>query len=238
MVKLDFLKELIKKRRREDSDMPKHVAITTFGTKIWAEKNKKSQEEAYIAKLNNIIEIIKLQVEKGIPILTINLLSKKTFLDNADKLCDFLAKLKNSDLINKNKIKVYVLGKWYDLPSEALKHIKDIMEETKDYDNFFLNLCINYDGQEEIVNSCRLIARKIKDGKIDIENINNEEIKDNLYSSYFLPPDIIIDNREKFSGLLLWDSKNSFFVKSKKLFQDFSAKDFLKVLELYKDKKI
>jgi len=238
MLKIDFLKDLIKRRSREDSNMPKHIALTTYGTIRWAEKNKVSKEEAYKKKLDNIFEIIKLQVKKDIPILTIDLLSKKTVISNADLLSDFLKKLKNSELINKNKIKVYILGKWYDLPVEAVTPIKEVIDETKDYDNFFLNLCINYDGQEEIVDSCRLIARKIKEEKIDIEDISKEEVKDNLYSSYFLPPDLIIDNSGKISGLLLWDSEGTILVKVKKLFQDFSAKNFLKILESYKEGKL
>ena len=237
MVKLDFWKDIIKKREKEGNELM-HVALTTYGTEKWAEKNKVSKEDAYVKKLNNIVDIIRIQVKEDIPILTINLLSKQTILENAEVLSEFLRKLMESELINKNKIKVNVLGKWYDLPAEAVNPIKDIIEETKDYDSHFLNLCLNYDGQEEIVNACKLIARKIKEEKIDIKDINKEEIKDNLYSSYFLPPNLIIDNSERFSGLLLWDSKDAVFVKVNKLFQDFSGKEFLKILDSYKEGKL
>jgi undecaprenyl diphosphate synthase len=237
MVKLDFFKDLMKKREREKNE-PMHVAFTTYGTTKWAAKNKVSKEDAYIKKLNNIIDIINVQIEKNIPLLTINLLSKETILENADVLSEFLIKLKNSDLINKNKIRVNVLGKWYDLPAEAVTPIKEIIEETKDYDNFFLNFCINYDGQEEIVNASKLIARKVKEDKMQIEDITKKEFKDNIYNSYFLKPDLIIDNSGRISGLLLWDSKDSVFLKLNKLFQDFSKKDFLKILESYKEGKL
>ena len=237
MVKLDFWKDIIKKREEEGNKLM-HVALTTFGTEKWAEKNKTSKENAYIKKLDNIVEIINIQVKKDIPILTINLLSKQRILENVEVLSEFLKKLMESELINKNKIKVNVLGKWYNLPVEAVNPIKNIINETKDYDHYFLNFCINYDGQEEIVNSCKLLARKIKEDKIDIEDITKDEIKDNLYSSYFLPPNLIIDNSEKFSGLLLWDSKDAILVKANKLFQDFSGKEFLKILESYKEGKL
>ena len=86
---------------------------------------------------------------------------------------------------------------------------KQVIESTKDYDFFFTNFCINYSGHDEIVDACRLIARQVKAGKIDPNSISRETIKENLYSSYFIPPDLIIKNgKATISGLLLWDSVN------------------------------
>ncbi len=235
MFKIEKIQELLRKRPKKE-DMPKHVVLDTYGTIRWSETNKKTLEEAYKKKLQNIIDIIKLQVEKDIPILTIQLLSKEKAIENVDILVEFFRALKSSHLINENKIKVFVLGKWYDLPGEIVEPIKSIIEETNDYDNFFVNFCINYDGQEEIIDSCKLIARKIKEDKIKMEEIDKKEFKDNLYSSHFIPPELIIDNRPKLMGLLLWDTKNAKIVRIKKLFPDFTQKDFLKALELYREK--
>jgi len=236
MFKIEKIQELLRKRPKQE-DIPKHVVLDTYGTIKWSEINKKPLEEAYKKKLQNIIDIIKIQVEKDIPILTIQLLSKERAIENVDILVEFFRVLKNSHLINENKIKVFVLGKWYDLPGEIVEPIKSIIEETKDYDNFFVNFCINYDGQEEIIDACKLIARKIKEDKIKIEDIDKKELKDNLYSSHFISPELIIENKPRLDGLLLWDSKDAKIVNMKKLFPDFSQKDFLKALELYREEK-
>ena len=236
MFKIEKIQELLKKRPKKDVSMPKHVVLDTYGTIKWARVNKKELEDAYKKKLQNIIDVIKTQTEKDIPIMTIQLLSKEKAVENVNLLVDFFIELKKSHLISENKIKVSVLGKWYDLPSELVESIKSIMDETKEYDNHFINFCINYDGQEEIIDSFKLIARKIEEKKLKIDDIDKEIVKDNLYSSYFIPPDLIIENNIKFKGTLLWDTKGAKIVRIKKLFPDFTSKDFLRALEMYQEK--
>jgi undecaprenyl diphosphate synthase len=134
-------------------------------------------------------------------------------------------------------VKVSVLGKWYDLNNRIVEPIKKLIEETKDYDNYFINFCINYNGQEEIVDACKLIARQISTGKTTIDAINREIIKDNIYSSYFLPPDIIIKTGQlkRTAGFLLWDSIYSeiFFVK--KNWPEIEVKDIVEVIKEFKN---
>jgi undecaprenyl diphosphate synthase len=235
MVKLDFIQNLIKDRfKHEEKNFPKHVVLDSYGSVKWAEKNNKSIKDAYRKKLENIKEIIKIQVEKEIPILTIDLLAKETKEDMSDIVSEFLESLAKEETIIKNKVRVTVLGKWYNL-AKLVEPIKKITEDTKIYDSFFLNFCINYDGQEEIMDSLRVMAKKIEMEKLKSEDITKEEIKDNLYSSYFVPVDLIIQNRRDFRGVLLWDSVNAKIVFSNKLFPDFTGKDFLKALEEYQE---
>ncbi len=198
------------------ADMPRHIAITM-------EKELKgiNLEDTYNKRTNLIKDLLNIQIKLNIPIITIFLLSSNAKnSENFSFLMDDLAKFFNEIISHKKihteQIKVSVLGKWYDLPERVLNSIKRIIESTKDYDKFFLNFCVNYDGHEEIVDACRIIARQIKSEKIDPESINKQLIKENLYSSYFISPDLIIENNKEFSGLLLWDSKNSMIVSTGK----------------------
>jgi len=152
-----------------------------------------------------------------------------------DKFIEFFNFLKLHALVHENKIKITAIGKWYDLPGRAVDSIKDLVDETKDYDTFFLNFCINYDGQEEIVDACKLIARQIKADKLDVDAINKEVIKENIYSSYFLPPDLIIKNglRKRTSGFMLWDSSDSEIYFTGKRFPEFTKTDFLNIVKLH-----
>ncbi|MBN1385621.1 undecaprenyl diphosphate synthase family protein [Candidatus Woesearchaeota archaeon] len=171
-----------------------------------------------------IFEIIRTQAEKEIPIITINLAGAEK---NTDCLNSIFAKLETDETIKANKVKVFILGKWYDLGGEVVNTIKRVIEETKDYDSYFLNLCLNYDGHEEIIDACRMITRKATMGKLQIEDITEEEIKDNLYSSYFIPPDIMLiyGDVKSSGGFLLWDSPKCEMRFLKKSFSEFSPKD-------------
>ena len=217
--------------------LPKHIAIDLEGVGVWAKENSKPLAEAYTLSFTRITELIEQQTKFNIPILTFFVMSprlrgteKAAIL--SEQFANFLKCGHIQNQITTNKIKISVLGKWYELSEQMVQTVRKIAEETKDYDSFFLNFCLNYDGQEELVDACKLIGRQIRIGKIDPEVITKEMIKENIYTSYFIPPDIIIRNgREKrLTSFLLWDSVGSQIHFTNKLFPDFTVDEFIRVL--------
>ena len=115
--------------------------------------------------------------------------------DNKELLMNFKKFVDSTifwEFVIKHKIKVTLLGKWYSLPSEIVDSLKRVVSDTRDYDCFFLNFCVNYDGKEELVDAFKLINRKVLAGKLDPDKITKQTIKENIYTSYFVPPNIII----------------------------------------------
>ena len=214
---------------------PKHIAISLDDISDWCRKNNARINEGcerYFSLLNRLLES---QAVLNIPIFTVYLLQENVeksddYIIFCDYMADFFSKLPENAAVSKTKISVF--GKWYNLPGKAVEALKKAIEETKDYDSFFVNFCINYDGQEEIVDACKLIAKHVELGKIDPEMITKEIIKENIYSSYFMPPDVIlIYGEEKLTGLLLWDSVNSKVVFAGKSFMEFEEADVEKFME-------
>ena len=237
---LDKFKDILKKEDKEDSiqfKIPRHIALVTKGKHIYAEKHKITIEKVYERSNVLILSTIASSVKLNIPITTFYILSTKGeqlehFSTIIDSLTEFLNNLANKELIHKNKVKISVLGKWYNLPGKFVDSIKNIIEKTKDYDGYFVNFCINYDGQEEITDALRLIARQIKAEKIDADMITKELIKENIYSSYFLPPDLIVINgSKKTSDLLLWDSPNAKVYFTNKLWPDFDRIELMDAIK-------
>ena len=218
-----------------------HVAVTMNGIRPFSNKKKIPLDESYKKGFEILDEIIEAQSEKQIPILTIYVIPETQVGDDhfpvfLNELIRFFESIISKETIHTNKIKISILGKWYDLPGRAVEPIKKAIEETKDYDGFFLNLCINYDGQEEIVDACKLIARQIKAERIDIDNITKKTVKENTYASYFVPPDIIIKNGKlkRTAGTLLWDSSHAELIFTDKDWPEFTKHDFLKAVGSYK----
>lgn len=217
---------------------PNHLAFVCKGSVLWASKKKKNSHEGYKKSFKKIFDLIDFQIKKNIPITTHYLLPQEYDVDeDEDSLMDetnnFLNEALESELFHKNKIKVSIIGKWYSLPPKIIETIRRIIDETKDYDGFFVNFCINYDGQEEIVDACKMIARRVKLGKIDADAITKETIKDDLYSSYFLPPDFVFVTGKKrsLSGFLLWDTVDSEIIFTNKEFPDLDLKLVDKVIK-------
>ena len=239
---LETIKGMIKKGKYVlNISMPKHIGLTTDGIEKWALKNDISYENAYKRSLLVIKSTLKLQVRLKVPILSFYIMDQ-----NVDKeseyyphLLDAIENMFNdfaiSEFIHHNKIKISVLGKWYNLPGRIVDSIKGAIDATKDYDGFFVNFCINYNGQEEIVDAIKLLGMKIKLGKLDPDLIDKEAIKESLYSSYFIPPDLMIKNgsRRETSGFLLWDSVNTKICFTNKSWPDFDKTEFLDAIKDY-----
>lgn len=212
--------------------IPKHIAISLDDIFDWCRKRSVTANEGFDRYFELLDMLLDAQVKLNIPVFTIYLLSDKVeksaedYIIFLDYLANFFNNLFNKPAISEQKIKISVFGKWYNLPGKVVESLKKIIENTKEYDSFFVNFCINYDGQEEITDACKLIAKQVELGKIDSEMITKESIKENIYSSYFLPPDIIlIYGERKLTGLLLWDSVNARIVFADKPFMGFEESD-------------
>lgn len=224
---------------------PTHVAVIVRGTTVWAKRNNFSITEAYTQRFRQITEIIELQTQMEIPVLSFFILPKiqpeshVNLMEKIDALAEFLDQLRGAELIHKNGIKLNILGAWYDLPGRIVDSIKQLLNETQDYDKYFVNFCINYDGQEEIANACKVTAMKVQAGKLDADYITKEKIKEELYTSSFMPPELMIVTgvKNKLNGFLLWDSAQAAICFSNKLWPEFTANDFIEAIECWSGNK-
>lgn len=227
---LDRIRRFRKPRRTN----PRHIAMTVEDNYLWQKKNKKSAEDTFAKRDSLLHELIREQVQRLVPILTVLLLplGRRDELE-LESLERFFSELKHNPAIHRNQMRVSIMGKWYDLPGILVEEIKDVIGETKHYDRYFLNFCVNYDGQEEIVDSCKLIVRSVVARKLSISEVTKQTIKDNLYSSYFLPPDLIIKTglKRTWSTLLLWDCPNAHVFFAGKVFNDFTISDLTRAIE-------
>ena len=210
--------------------VPMHIAINTCGIKAWAEEEKKEFAEAVKKHLELLDELVDLQLKNENRVLTINLSEYDGMISD---LKAFFNHLVSDERIHKNQVRVFVIGRWYDIDSELAEIFKQLIEKTKGYDKFFLNFCINYDGQEEILGAVRLVVRKILADKLKEEDLTNAIIKENTYTSYFPPPELIIEPGMKYSGILLWDAKGALIYFTKESWLNFEKKEYEKAIDFY-----
>ena len=214
MVSILDIKNIIKQRPSEDKGLPKHILINLYPS------------EDFKKVFDLMLDIVDLQIEKKIPVLTISLgnkedIDEKLFFKSIDDL---------SEKIIKNKIKLTVIGKWYDLEGQLVEELKKINNETAEFDHFFMNICINYNPKQEITDACRVIMRKILMKKLDIDSIKPEQIKENIYSSFLIPPEIVIEPSLEFSGTFLWDSPGSKIINLNKPVNEITKQDVSKLI--------
>jgi tritrans,polycis-undecaprenyl-diphosphate synthase [geranylgeranyl-diphosphate specific] len=216
------------------NNMPKHLAVDATLIRPWATKNGVEIKEAVKRNIEKLREMVELQLRKDIPILTVQLSTKNE--EEVNGLKKFFRELSEDGRIHEKKVRVYVFGDWYGAEQEFVESIKLLQDKTKGYDQYFLNFCIRYTGQEEILTAVKLLLKKIQSLKTTADAITLEALKENLPSSYFIPPELIIMNNHSYTGLLLWDSPGSVIYYPDKYWLDFEKKDFDKAVDFFNRK--
>lgn len=220
------------------SKAPKHIAIILDGNRRFAKKLGLKPwlgHEYGVKKLNQFLEWCQ---ELGIKELTLYSFSTENFSrtkQEKDFLFNIFKKefnnMKHREDIFKNKIRINVIGRLHMFPKDIQKSIKEIMEKTKNHNNFIVNFAMAYGGRQEIVDSIKKIAQLIKSNKISLSSINENTITKNLY----LPrePDLVIrpGGELRTSNFLTWQSVYSEFVFLDKLWPEFTKGDLIKCIE-------
>ena len=208
----------------------KHVAIIMDGNGRWGIKNKKSRNVGHRAGLSTVENIIKHTVKKKIKYLTLYAFSTENW-KRPKKEVNFLFNLleefltKKINKLNEQGIRLKVIGDKKPFSKKLFKILINSENLTKKNKNLQLNLALNYGSKAELVNAMNLILKK----KIPITETNIEK---NLYTNGSPNPELLIrtGNTNRLSNFLLWQTAYSeiFFVK--KLWPDFSATDYNKIL--------
>ncbi len=186
--------------------------------------------------------------EFDIKIITLYVLSEEN-LDRNDMELDYLynliknrlEKLYNDPRIHRNKMRVKAIGK-IDLLPEPIKDVLSRLDDaTKNYKNHFLNIAIAYSGQNELVDAVKKIGGKIKNGSLDVDEIDKDVIESNLYTSH-LPqssPDMILrtSGEKRLSGFLMWQSAYSELVFMDIFWPEFRKIDLMRAIRTFQKRK-
>ncbi len=223
----------------EEFKIPKHVAIILDGNRRWAKKNNMTPQEGHYRGFTNLENLADYIFSKGIKVLSVYAFSTENFKRSKIEV-DYLMNLfsmafkKYFDRLNEKNIKVVFSGRREPLPDKVLMMIDDITEKTKNNNGSIFNICINYGGKAEIVDTTKKLSDMVLDGKIEVSDISEELFAANLYHN--LPPvDLMIrtSGEERLSNFLLWQNAYAEFYFPEVEFPAFDEKEFDNALEEY-----
>ncbi len=224
--------------------MPKHIAIILDGNRRWAKRNLIMKIDGHFRGADAVEKLLDWCEELNIKIITLYVLSAENLNrkdDELDYLYDLinerLHKLYNDPRIHKNRMKVKAIGSIELLPDFLREILNKLEEVTKNYDNHYLNIAIAYGGQNELVDAIKKIGSRIKDGSLDVNQIDKEVIESSLYTSH-LPqssPDMILrtSGEKRLSGFLLWQSAYSELVFMDVYWPEFRKIDLMRAIRTF-----
>jgi tritrans,polycis-undecaprenyl-diphosphate synthase [geranylgeranyl-diphosphate specific] len=141
--------------------------------------------------------------------------------------------------IHENKVKVQIIGRRELLPESVNKAIDYAENKTKDYDKFVFTICLAYGSREEMIRAVQAIASDHAEGKISLEDIDEEAISERLYTADMPDPDLVIrtSGEERISNFLLWQMAYSELYFTDVFWPSFQKKDLLKAIRTFQERR-
>ena len=210
-----------------------HVAIIMDGNGRWGMKYKNSRNAGHKAGLNSVEKIIKETIKNKIKYLTLFAFSTENW-KRPKKEVEYLFNLLENFLLNKiedlNKknIKLKILG--YKKFSPKLNELLNNSEKkTSKNTKLQINLALNYGSKSELIGA----FKKIKKSK---KIISEKSIEKHLQTKNIPDPDLLIrtGNTKRLSNFLLWQLAYAEIFFEKKLWPDFSEKDYNLIIKKFK----
>jgi len=218
--------------------VPVHLAIIMDGNGRWAKKRGLPRIEGHRVGMEKIRNITDWCEERGIGVLTLYAFSKQNW-NRPRQEVNFLMRRfedyldREAENLVKRNVRFKVIGRVEELPYSLRDKIKEVEQMTDKNRKFFLNLAINYGGQEEIVDAAKSICTLAKKGKISPQAIDIELFKRYLYTSDLPYPDLVIrtGGEMRVSNFLLWQIAYAELWITPIFWPDFTEEDLDRALQ-------
>lgn len=210
--------------------LPKHVGLILDGNRRWAVKNLLNINVGHLIGYKNLKERLFDFFDAGIHYLSIYALSLENVRKRSNAeieyifgiILDAVDSVIQESTVKEESVKFNVIGRIHLLPEKVQDKIRELINFTEKNDRNFINLCIMYDGQEEIVDAVKDILKE----KVEIADVNKKLIKNHLYTHNFPELDYIIrtgmEDGARISGFLLWDASYAEFKFRTDLWPDYN----------------
>ena len=223
--------------------VPNHIAIILDGNGRWAKAKGMPRGYGHVkgcANLESICDDIK---DLGVKYLTVYAFSTENWKRSREEV-EGLMKLFRSYLkkcirsAEKNKMRVKVIGDISAFDSDIQEKIHRLEDFSKDYDELFFQIALNYGSRDEIVRGVRRLAQDAVDGKLKPEEIDEHVFENYLDTAGIPDPDLLIrtSGEQRLSNYLLWQLAYTEFYFTDVPWPDFHKPELLKAIEKYNER--
>jgi undecaprenyl diphosphate synthase len=219
------------------SRLPQHIAIIMDGNGRWAKEKGKLRVFGHHNGVASIHDVIKGACDIGLRYITLYTFSTENW--NRPKL-EVMAimelvvttihkELKN--FMDKN-VRLQVIGDLDMLPEKARRELNRAIETTAGNTGLVMTLALSYSSRREITRAAKQLALKVKQGELDIDDINEDTFEENLFTSGMPNPELLIrtSGEYRISNYLLWQIAYAELYFTPKLWPDFRKEDLFEAI--------
>ncbi len=191
--------------------LPKHIAIIMDGNGRWAEEKGEDRLFGHFHGVESVRNIVEGSAELGIEYLTLYAFSTENWDRPQNEVDGLMALLvdtirKEVAILNKNNIKLHVIGDMQMLPDFAKAELQEALSMTSANTGLNLVMALSYSSRWELLNAVKNIGIDVKNGKINPEEINQSTLQQYLTTSNFPDPELMIrtSGEYRISNFLLY----------------------------------
>lgn len=217
--------------------LPRHVAIIMDGNGRWAKEKGKDRLFGHYNGVESVRNIVEGCAELQIGYLTLYAFSTENWdrpKDEVTGLMELLVKTIRNEVatLNKNNIRLHVIGNISLLPEDAHEELAEACEETKNNTGLNLIMALSYSSRWEIINAVKNIAKKVKEGILDPDDVSDQIFQQHLCTAGFPDPELMIrtSGEYRISNFLLYQLAYSELYFTNTLWPDFRKENLYEAL--------
>ncbi len=220
--------------------LPKHIAIIMDGNGRWAKLKNRPRTFGHRKGITVVKDVIEYCCKRGINFLTLFAFSSENWQrpqTEVKALMGFLKKYLASELswLIELGVRFNVIGNIDRLPQDVRDVALNAMEKTAGQKKMILNLALSYGSKEEIIRAVKKICKDVKDGKINIEDLDEKLFSSYLDTSGQPEPDLLIrtSGEYRISNFLLWQIAYTELFFTNTLWPDFTIEELELAIKEY-----
>ncbi|MBM4269348.1 MAG: isoprenyl transferase [Deltaproteobacteria bacterium] len=220
--------------------LPRHVAIIMDGNGRWAQSRGLERLYGHRRGKASVKAIVELSRKIGIEYLSLYAFSSENWQRPAQEVKGLMNLLKRYlttelDRMMKNGVRLQVIGNTRRLPSDVRQALRHSVESTKRNKDLTVILALSYSAREEIANAVRAVARRVRRGDLEPDDITEEVIAESLGTAGVPDPDLLIrtSGEVRLSNFLLWQVAYTEIYITETLWPDFREHEFIEALRQF-----
>lgn len=217
--------------------LPKHIAIIMDGNGRWAKSKGKFRVFGHKSAIQSVRETAECAAELGVEYITLYAFSTENWNRpkiEVEALMALLMDTIESEIptLQKNQIRLNAIGEIDKLPQKCKNALANAMKITAGNQRMTLTLALSYGSRADIIEAIVKIAKKVKDGQIQPDEIKEIMLSEHLSTSGIPDPELLIrtSGEERISNFLLWEIAYSELYFTPKLWPDFRKEDLIEAV--------
>ena len=223
--------------------LPRHVAIIMDGNGRWAKEQGQDRLYGHFHGVESVRRVTEGAAELGIEYLTLYAFSTENWDRPEEEVKGLMSLLvetikKEVETLNKNNIRLHVIGDVEMLPVSARNELNEAMEETAKNTGLHLIMALSYSSRWEILRAVKNVAADVKDGKLSPETIDDALFHQYLCTKNFPDPELMIrtSGEHRISNFLLYQIAYAELYFTDTLWPDFRKEDLVEALLNYQNR--